>query len=390
MRRLRDQRGLTLVEMLVTMLIATIVLGATVDSWARFLHKSSTNSKLQDQQDNARTAIDRLAKQLRNLANPTTASQSTIDTAEDFRLIFQTTDPGKKWVMYCLDRTNVASEILWYQVAARSSAVTTAMRSGCPSAATTDPGGTTNYWLPTVKRRLAISVTNAAVSSTRPSASPLFNYTSVDPNTGASSTLTPPLNSTETPLITNLSATLFVDNDVTKAPPETEIVSGVLLRNQNQAPTARFDASQAGGRKYTFNASSSSDPEQRTLDYDWYETCTTATGTTCTSSTPASLPNAAPANACPSGQTCVPDCPTKTTVQFPASTGPFWRCIGSGTVLTRDFAPDAITASTANVFLRVTDPGSLGDISDLRSGACPFIGTARVAATDCVKVTSGP
>ena len=48
-------------------------------------------------------AIDRAARQLRNLANPTVTATTTIDRADDYDFIFQTSDPARTWVRYCLE-----------------------------------------------------------------------------------------------------------------------------------------------------------------------------------------------------------------------------------------------------------------------------------------------
>ena len=47
-------------------------------------------------------ALDRAARQLRNLSNPTVNVITTIDRAQPHDLIFQTSDPAKTWVRYCL------------------------------------------------------------------------------------------------------------------------------------------------------------------------------------------------------------------------------------------------------------------------------------------------
>ena len=52
--------------------------------------------------------MDRATRQLRNLANPTVNSTTTIDRATDYDLIFQTSDPAKTWVRYCLDTSGSA------------------------------------------------------------------------------------------------------------------------------------------------------------------------------------------------------------------------------------------------------------------------------------------
>jgi hypothetical protein len=183
------------------------------------------------------------------------------------------------------------------------------------------------------------------------------------------------------PKITGVTADLWIDNDTAHPPPETEIRSGAYLRNQNQAPTARFGVTgpSSPGKSYTFTASASSDPEQRSLQYDWYRT----------SGKPTQFPSTAPKANCPGGSTCLPDCPSKTVTTMPD--GVSWTCIGADVVLTRNFSVDTGTTQE-RVFLRVLDPGFLGDFSDVPStGDClqaPPSG-ARAAQTDCALVQSG-
>lgn len=362
----RKQSGFTLVEMLIAMTLMLIVLGATLNSWDGFVTRQAKATRVQEQQDNARIAMDRMVAQLRNLANPVIASQTTIDTAEDFRLIFQTTDPQKQWVMYCV---NAGARTLWYQVSAviaTNPPVNPSMRTGCPSNKQAASGPEPNFWATT--QQISAAINNGA-------SRPAFSYTTVDASSGAASTLATPVSTANKPKVNAVSSDLWIDTDPAASPPEVELRSGVYLRNQNQAPTARFGVAQVtGNKKYTFTASASSDPEQRTLQYNWYRT----------TATPTSFPSTAPKENCPSGATCLPACPSKTVTTFGGAT---WICIGSDAVLTRDFGPDTGT-TTENVWLRVTDPGFLGDFADLPTGGCQ-LPTARAALTDCAKVLSG-
>jgi prepilin-type N-terminal cleavage/methylation domain-containing protein len=368
MDRLRQQSGWTLIELLLAMTLMLIVLGATLNSFDGFVTRQAKATRLQDQQDAARIATDRLITQLRNLANPVVASQTTIDTAEDFKLIFQTTDPAKQWVMYCVDP---AARTMWYQVSAvlaNNPPVTAAMRASgnCPSPQQTSPGVGQNYWATT--QRVSGAINNGA-------SRPVFSYTTVDSSSGAASLLATPVSTANKPKVNAVSTDIWIDNNPADKPPETETRSGVYLRNQNQAPTARFGVAQVTGKTYTFTASASSDPEQRTLQFNWYRTPAGLTVTT--------FPSTAPKANCPAGATCLPDCPSKTVTTVG---GVPWTCFGSDAVVTRSFGSDP--TGDQNVWLRVTDPGFLGDFSDLPAGGCQRP-TTRVALTDCARVQSG-
>jgi hypothetical protein len=64
----------------------------------------------------------------------------------------------------------------------------------------------------------------------------------------------------------------MVDWNPGKSPSASELNSGVFLRNQNRAPTAKCTAVYAGtGKKVTLNGSGSEDPEGFNLkDYEWW------------------------------------------------------------------------------------------------------------------------
>ena len=70
--------------------------------------------------------------------------------------------------------------------------------------------------------------------------------------------------------ITNINAQLWVDPNPGKAPSELRVVSSIFLRNQNEAPVADFTTAAAGSRTVILNGSASTDPEGRTLAYDWF------------------------------------------------------------------------------------------------------------------------
>src|SRR3954454_1250379 len=96
-----EERGFTLVELLVAASLMIVVLGATLTSFNEFLNNNRRSNNQNDQQDVARRAVDQIVKQLRNLANPVNGTP-TIAAASDDAVIFQTTDPNKQWVGYCL------------------------------------------------------------------------------------------------------------------------------------------------------------------------------------------------------------------------------------------------------------------------------------------------
>jgi prepilin-type N-terminal cleavage/methylation domain-containing protein len=348
----RSERGFTLVELLVAMTLMLVVLSATLTSFNAFSNNVDRNAKFNDQQDQARTILDQIVRQTRNLANPTTgtpgAPASTIAFADEGRLVFQTTDPQKQWVSYCLNTggttttppTSPTRETIWYQTTANNSltpsTVASTMVSGCPSGS--------GSWQTT--RRVADFVTNQANSSVD---RPFFQYYS-DTGQLPSSNPTPPSSVAASDLskIVRVRTSVFMKLDPSRPPAETQLSSAAYMRNQNQSPTASFVVT-ISGSQYTFDAGGSSDPEGRTLDYNWY------TAPRSTSITP--------------DPTALPDCSTKNP-SLPSG----WGCLGTSVVLTNKTFPSA-----TDVFLRVTDPGGLTSLTPVSGGSCPSVSSTRVS-----------
>jgi prepilin-type N-terminal cleavage/methylation domain-containing protein len=336
----REERGFTLIELLVASTLMIVVLSATLTT----LDSAGTNRVRHDQQndsqDLARTTLDLMSGQIRNLASPSASALKTIDVANSYELIFQTTDPSKRWVRYCLSNSGtyggVASSAgnatLWYQTPnaaflaqspakapsqQTSPATMTGLSAGCPTAPTAS--GSPGWASATVVAR---HVTNKIGAQDRP----VFTYNA--PNT-------------DTTKITNVYVQLFVDYDTTRKPGEVKISTGDYLRNQNEAPIAVLTFTGAQNqRSWQFNATNSSDPEGRTLSFLYYKT---------TAATP--------------DTTTMPDCQTPTTQ---IANG--WTCIGEGPVLNYTF-PNSDTG-VQKVYLKVTDPGLLSAFADSTSG-CP-------------------
>jgi len=257
MRRLQDERGLTLIELLVAMTISLIVFGATLAVTAAMSNNSRRTAEHNEAQDEARTYTDRLARQLRNLASPSIftedyqAQPNAVDAAGPYDLVFRVVDEERpagtlneanvKRVRYCLDSTDPASGKLYHQEQKwtnRASNDPPPVPSGtaCPAA-----GWTTTMLV-------AERVVNRKGGQTRP----MFVY-----------------NSTDIERISQIHTDLYVDADPTQAPTETRLGSGVTLRNQNRVPVAALDVTPAAGR-VVLNGSASEDPEGMPLTYQWY------------------------------------------------------------------------------------------------------------------------
>ena len=145
--RREGERGWTLIELLVAMSLMLVLMGAIFASFTTFADTSRRNTRLQDQLDVVRNTMDQVIRQARNLANPTTGAganqtPTTIAVADPYKMIFQTTDPSKQWVSYCLN-DSTPSGTLYYQtsavpnltpsVVADTTASPPGMAAGCPS-----------------------------------------------------------------------------------------------------------------------------------------------------------------------------------------------------------------------------------------------------------------
>jgi prepilin-type N-terminal cleavage/methylation domain-containing protein len=257
MRRLADERGFSLVELLVVMTLSTGLLGATLMTVDNMLRSEHANDARMDTVEQARNALDVQARQLRNLAKR--VSSPVIDTVSSYDLIFQTSDPSRTWVRYCLDTSTAPASTsrgrLWtaelsVPSAATATPVTAGMRGGCPGTG----------W--TTTRIVADYVTNRRGGQDRP----LFEY-------GCSTGTTCTSTATTYDRVVDITAQTIVDTTPGKLPSEISVASGVYLRNQNQAPVAVWSNPAATGpRTIVLNGSGSSDFEGRTLNYYWFKT----------------------------------------------------------------------------------------------------------------------
>lgn len=283
---MRREDGFTLVELMVAATLMLVVMSATLLAVEKFQRNSNANQALNDSQEAARGAVDRMARELRNSAAPAKGSNSGIGRALANDFVFQSVDDTgasggtnvrhSQWVRYCLDSVNAANENLWRQTYTWTGSSTPSVpfdATACPDAAV----GT--------RQLLASHLVNAQAPATS-----VFDYD-------------PPLPGSPTPedyqRVDHVSMTALVNSDPKRQVKATTLTSGVYLRNQAVPPVAAFaDPIVSGSGQVYLNGSDSTDPLGNLISYLW---CDTTGGGSCTQ-----------ANAIGSGVTMQYDSPSGT------------------------------------------------------------------------------
>src|SRR5213080_2241540 len=225
MMRWEDQSGLTLVEMLVTLVISMVVFGAVLAALLVFQTDSRYDQLRNEAQDKARSAIDRVTGELRNVAAPSAGAVSAgaLEEAGSYNLVFQTVSSTQVFggqnasnqlrVRYCLDASTPTNETLWRQTQTWTTSTAPAIPStaSCPSSA----------W--GSQTALVSNVTNEINGQNRP----VLVYG--------------PAPATELSQIRSVRVDLFINlNPSKKHPGETELSDGIYQRNILSPPVARF------------------------------------------------------------------------------------------------------------------------------------------------------
>ena len=247
-RRLRSEEGFTLIELVVASTLMIIVLCATLTVFDGFIVNSQRSRDQNSAQDQARNAVDRIARDLRNQATPTKELPIAILKATPQDVAFLTVGPTKpagsanarnlQRARYCL---NPDTKTLWFQ----TQTWVTAAPAPAPDVNAACPATPASGWMtqdPIVDR-----VANAA--------RPVFAF---DPGTWVS-----------TADIRSIDTTVFIDADPAKAPREQRLNTMVRLRNQNHAPGAEFEASPLGSQHVLLLAGAF-DADGHSQAYNWY------------------------------------------------------------------------------------------------------------------------
>ena len=265
MSRLKDERGFTVVELAVSAFIALVVFGATLTVLAAANRQQRLNEQTNDAQQDVRVTLDRMSRQLRNLASPNvlTSVGSTLPRSVDrnlpYDLVFQDVDqtkptgslnsPNVRRVRYCLDTSTPTNGTLYLETQTWTSVLAPAVP------ADTDCPGT--GW--TTKTIVGRHITNKVGDR------PVFRYS-------GDSGLISATDSDSRADISRVEANVFLDVDTTRRPSETSLTSSVFLRNQNREPQSAFTLTVTNPttRTVQLNGSPSQDPEGQPLSYYWF------------------------------------------------------------------------------------------------------------------------
>ena len=249
---MRREEGFTLIELLVASTLMILVLGTTLTTFEAFTRSTNRNQDQNDAASAARTALDRMAKNMRNQAAPASDQQYGIEKATSYDVVFQSVDATKpsgsanvrniRRIRYCLDTTNPNNEQIWSQTQTWTTAATPAApaTTACPDP---DPAWAT-------QRVFVDHLTNRVSGQDRP----VWTF-----------------NNAQLSHISTIRTLLYVDRDPTRAPPEQVLSTTTYLRNENQAPIAQFTYLVNANGSVVLNATGSTDPEGERVTCVWSE-----------------------------------------------------------------------------------------------------------------------
>jgi len=273
MNALRRHDGFTLVELLVAMTISLVVFGATLSILDSYLRQSSAAAKRLDAQDQARLAVDRIVRDLRNVSSPLTTPK-LLERATPYDVVFQTIGApsggasgnvsGIQRVRYCIPQDSSGGSASQEKLIAQTQTWTTSTPAANPW--TSDPSQTVACPDPTFAggyTALAPSVVNRYQQA---SGYPAFSFNNgLDGNSVAAADL---------PQISTIQVNLRVNPTPSLGGATTQIRSSVYLRNKQHAPVAQFTYAATGRGGVILNAGQSYSPDNEQLSYAWACTST--------------------------------------------------------------------------------------------------------------------
>jgi len=261
MTRLAEQRGVTLIELLVAMTITTILMGAVVFILTIFLNDSRYDTLRDQAQSDARLAVDRLSHDLRSAASTTATTPGLVSLAGSYDLAFQVVQPtgtapsgngaNQIWARYCL---NGGTNTLWRQTTTPS---TTSPSSSIPDTSNC-PSTSNQSALKTNGSPCCVELSDVTNEIGGDTTRPLFTYG--------------PSGWTSTSQIKLVQVNVYTDLNPGHLPgPTPQLTSGIYLRNELAYPISLFTpTANPGAHTVTLDGSASTDPNGQALTYQWY------------------------------------------------------------------------------------------------------------------------
>jgi hypothetical protein len=245
MSRLRDEAGISLVELLISMSLMVLILSATMGVVELVQRQGADAAVRVDSRDEIRVAMDRMIRPLRTAVE---TPAGMVEAAGPFDLVYQSvgdTSPAAGQVnSTALQRVRVCLDTTTGKLYRQTKTFT-----DVAPALATPPCGSTASGDYTTAKLLGTNITNGV-------SRPLFTY---DYRSG----------STALKDLEGIAAVLYVDANGPRPPAEVSLSTAVTLRNVNQAPVASFTDAEVNGHAL-LNASSAVDPEGGDLTYAWY------------------------------------------------------------------------------------------------------------------------
>jgi len=270
MSALRRQDGFTLVELLVAMAASLVVFGATLTLLDSYLHQSADATKRLDAQDQARLAVDRIVRDLRNVSSPLTTPK-LLERATRYDLVFQTIGTpngrnvsGIQRVRYCVPQDSSTGSVDEERLIAQTQTWTTSTPAANPW--TSDPSQTIACpdltFTPAAGQPVYTVLAQAVMNRYQQTSSyPVFSYNNgLDGDSVAASDL---------PQISTIQVKLRVNPTPSLTGATTQIQSSAYLRNKQHAPVAQFTYTATGNGGVILNAGQSYSPDNQQLSYAW-------------------------------------------------------------------------------------------------------------------------
>lgn len=273
MSAIRRQDGFTLIELLVAMALSLVVFAATLTVLDVYMRQSSAATKRFDAQDQARLAVDRIVRDLRNVASPLTTPK-LLERATPYDIVFQTIGTpsggatgnvsGIERVRFCIPQDTSAGSAGQEELIAQTQTWTTATAPADPW--TSDPTQTIACpdltFVPAAGQPVYTVLAESIVNRYQQTSSyPVFSFNNgLDGNSVAAADL---------PEVSTIQVSLRVNPTPTLSGATHQIQSAAYLRNKQHAPVAQFTYTATGSGGVILNAGQSYSPDNEQLSYAW-------------------------------------------------------------------------------------------------------------------------